>query len=116
MTAIERGYGQDVHERKDDAQESRHQPEHVPVPHGWEQAADGSESAKRLGTVGREHILHVAHITCKHVPSIFHTCGERFEEAIAHMCELIIVDEWLHSKSELHLLGERWLGRERVVG
>ena len=46
MATVEGGDGQDVHEGEDDRQEGRHLPEHVPVPHRGEQAADGSETAQ----------------------------------------------------------------------
>ena len=37
MAAVQGGDGQDVHEGEDDGEEGRHLPEHVPVPHGWEE-------------------------------------------------------------------------------
>ena len=62
MSAVEGRYGQDVHEGEDDAEEGRHQPESVPVPCVGEEAAYGSESAQRLGTVCGEEVLQVVDI------------------------------------------------------
>ena len=109
MTAIESGDGQYVHESENDAEESGHQPERVPVPHGWEQAADGTESAERLGAVCREHIFHVADISCQHVAAVLSASGERGEESVVDMCRLVVVEQGLHSEAELQLVAEHRL-------
>ena len=44
MTAIEGWNRKDIHEGKDDAQESCHHPEHVPIPIRREEAADRAEA------------------------------------------------------------------------
>ena len=52
VTTIKCRDGQDVHEGENDAQESCHEPELMPVPHIGEHAAYSSESSKRLGSLG----------------------------------------------------------------
>ena len=89
MSAVKCRYGQNVHEGQNDAEESRHQPEHVPVPYGREEAAYGSEAPQRLGAVGREEVLQVAHVAAQHVQAVADASGEALEEAILYACGLV---------------------------
>ena len=82
MTTVQSGDGQDVHEGEDDAEECRHLPEHVPVPHGWEQASDGSEAAQRLGSFGGEDVFQVVNIRGEHVESVLDAGGDALQESI----------------------------------
>ena len=106
MSTIEGGDGKDVHEGKDDAQEGRHQPEHVPVPDGREQTTDGSKATQRLGTVGGEQILQVAHIATQHVPAVGDACGEALEESVLNLRRLVVAQYTRHAYTELQLRSE----------
>ena len=60
---------QNIHESKDDRQESCHVPELVPVPRSREDTADRSETAQLLRSFFREQVFHIAHIAFQR----FHT-------------------------------------------
>ena|GEM_PF-6738853 len=89
MATIESGYGENVHKGENDAKEGRHEPEHVPIPHWGEEAANGSKATQRLGTIGREQLFHVANIAFKHLHTISCTSWEAFEEPIFYMRFLV---------------------------
>ena len=82
MSAVQGRDGQDVHEGEDDTEESGHLPEHIPVPHGWEKAADGSKAAERLRSVCRKHVFHVAHIAAEHITAVLDTGRDTLQEAV----------------------------------
>ena len=103
MTTVQGGDGQDVHEGEDDREESRHLPEHVPVPHRREQASDGSEAAQRLGTLGGEDVLQVVDIGGKDVESVLDTCGDALEEAVLAGDGLIESCDALHGEAQLQV-------------
>ena len=101
MAAVESRNRQDVHERENDGKESRHQPEHVPVPNGREKATDGTKTAERLRTVGREEVFQVADIAAEHVPTIFHACGNALKKTIADLRGLVVAQQARHADAEL---------------
>ena len=82
MATVQSGNGQDVHEGKDDAQESRHPPEDIPVPISREEVTNGTKAAQRLGTLGSEDVFQVINIGTQHMTAILYTGGEALKEAI----------------------------------
>ena len=90
MSAIECGDGQDVHEGKDDAQEGCHQPESMPVPHGWEEASQCAKTTQALGSLLGEDVFHVAHIARQHIPAILDAGREALEESVTDVSHLIV--------------------------
>ena len=69
MATVQRRDRQNIHESKDDRQESCHVPELVPVPRSREDTADRSETAQLLRSFFREQVFHIAHIAFQR----FHT-------------------------------------------
>ena len=82
MSSVESRDRQDVHEGEDDTEEGCHLPEHIPVPHGWEQAADRSKATQRFRSFGSEHIFHVIHIGGEYMPAILNAGREALEETV----------------------------------
>ena len=82
MATVEGRNGEDIHEGEDDGEEGGHLPEHIPVPHGREEAADGSETTERLGTLGGEDVLHVVNIRGENMPAVLDAGGDALEEAV----------------------------------
>ena len=113
MSTVEGRNGQDVHEGQDDAEERCHLPEHVPVPHGWEQTADGSETSQRLGTFRSEHVFHVVNIRCQHVPTVLDAGRNTLKEAVFYggglvkACQTLDNEAQLQVGSKNHLRGIR---------
>ena len=89
VTAVEAGDGDDVHEGEDDAEEGSHHPEAVPVPYGGEDAADGAESAERLGALLGEDVLEVADVALQRVPAVAYAGGDGGPEAVLLRLPLI---------------------------
>ena len=111
MTTVEGGNGQDVHEGEDDAEEGCHLPEHIPVPVGREQVANGSEATNRLSTLGAEDVFQVVDIGRQYIPSVFDACGETLEEAILDGHRFIETCQRLHHIAQLKVAGEHHISR-----
>ena len=93
VAAVEGRDRQDVHKRKDDAEECRHASEHHPVPCRREQAADRSEAAQRLGTVGCKYIFHVVYISAEHADTVFYSGREALKEAVFYGFGLVVCSQ-----------------------
>lgn len=102
MSAIQCRNRKNVHERQNNAQESGHHPESVPIPHRREQAAQGSETTQTLGTFLGEDILHIAYIARQYIPTILDTRRETLEEAVADMGNLVILENRMIIEAKLH--------------
>ena len=103
MSTVQGGDGQDIHEGEDDGEEGGHLPEHVPVPHWWEQTANGTETTNRLSTVGSEHIFHIAHITLQYVQTVGNTCGETLKETILLGNRLVDAGNGLYKETKFQI-------------
>ncbi len=104
MPAVECRDGEDVHEGEDDAEEGRHEPEDVPVPNRWEEAADGSEATELLGSVCRKEVAHVAHIALEHVHAVGCARRKTLEESVCYM-RLSVAGQ---NVEEGHAQGDVW--------
>ncbi len=76
VASVKSGYGNYVHERKSYRKKCRYLPESIPVPFFREQAADGSESADALRTLGCEHVFHGADVVGHSSGAVFPSFGE----------------------------------------
>ena len=107
MSAVERRDRQDIHKGEDDAEESGHQPERVPIPLRREQTSNSTETTERLRSFSREEILHVAYVAREHLAAILNASRERLEEAIVDVCHLILGLLWHIAEHEAHRLSLR---------
>ncbi len=83
MATVQRRDRQNIHESKDDRQESCHVPELVPVPCSRKDTADRSETAQLLRSFFREQVFHIAHIAFQR----FHTKRDACRERLAELCD-----------------------------
>ena len=106
MATVEGRNGEDIHEGEDDGEEGGHLPEHIPVPHGREEAADGSEATERLGTLSREDVLHVVNIRGENMPAVLDAGGDALEEAVFDGGGLVDVGKGLDGEAEFEFGSE----------
>ena len=106
MATVKGRNGEDIHEGEDDGEEGGHLPEHIPVPHGREEAADGSETTERLGTFGGEDVLHVVDVGREDMPAVLDAGGDALEETVFDGGGLVDVSEGLDGEAELEFGSE----------
>ena len=83
MTTIQCRDGEDVHEGQDNAEESGHLPEKIPIPRGREDATNRTESAQTVGALLGKHILQIIHISLQYIYTISCTCREGLPESVS---------------------------------
>ena len=100
MSAIKSWNRNDIHESKDNAEESCHLPEDNPVPNRWEHTAYGSKTAEALGAFLACHILEVAHIATEYAYTITATCIDTWQNIVIHVVWLIVMRYRSHAYTE----------------
>ena len=106
MTAIKGRDGEEIHEGKHDADECRHLPEHIPIPHWREKTAYGSKTSKRLGSLGRAHIFAVVNIACQNADAVANAGRKALEEAVFYGYRLVEGRKRLHVEANKELRSE----------
>ena len=114
MAAVECRDRKNIHEGKDNAQECRHLPEHIPVPKRREEASYGPEAAEALCAIGREEILEVAHVAFQRVDAVADARRNAFEETVADVGRLVVVGKVALLYSKLQVRREHHGSRVRL--